>query len=82
MRDPSNAPVGIVSLGMYLPEPVLTAAEIAAESGLPEWVVRDKLGIEQKHMAGPDDHPNEMAVKAALDCLSHPLTNASFPLPS
>ena len=55
---------------MYLPEPVLTAAEIAAESGLPEWVVRDKLGIHQKHMAGPDDHPNEMAIKAALDCLS------------
>jgi 3-oxoacyl-[acyl-carrier-protein] synthase-3 len=62
--------VGIVSAGMYLPEPVLTAADIAAESGLPEWVVRDKLGIEQKHMAGPDDHPNEMAIKAALDCLS------------
>jgi 3-oxoacyl-[acyl-carrier-protein] synthase-3 len=55
---------------MYLPEPVLTAEEIAAESGLPEWVVRDKLGIEQKHMAGPGDHPNEMAVRAALDCLS------------
>jgi 3-oxoacyl-[acyl-carrier-protein] synthase-3 len=55
---------------MYLPEPVLTAADIAAESGLPEWVVRDKLGIEQKHMAGPDDHPNEMAIKAALDCLA------------
>ena len=55
---------------MYLPEPVLTAADIAAESGLPEWVVRDKLGIHQKHMAGPDDHPNEMAVKAARDCLS------------
>ncbi|MGD8626271.1 MAG: 3-oxoacyl-ACP synthase [Anaerolineae bacterium] len=70
MTDPSNATVGIVSVGMYLPEPVLTAKEIAAESGLPEWVVRDKLGIEQKHMAGPDDHPNEMAIKAALDCLS------------
>lgn len=55
---------------MYLPEPVLTAADIAEQSGLPEWVVRDKLGIEQKHMAGPDDHPNEMAVKAAQDCLS------------
>ncbi|MGD8397670.1 MAG: 3-oxoacyl-ACP synthase [Anaerolineae bacterium] len=70
MTDPSKQPVGIVSVGMYLPEPVLTAAEIAAESGLPEWVVRDKLGIEQKHMAGPEDHPNEMAVRAALDCLS------------
>jgi 3-oxoacyl-[acyl-carrier-protein] synthase-3 len=55
---------------MYLPEPVLTAAEIAEVSGLPEWVVRDKLGIQQKHMAAPDDHPNQMAVKAALDCLS------------
>jgi 3-oxoacyl-[acyl-carrier-protein] synthase-3 len=55
---------------MYLPEPVITASDIAGESGLPEWVVREKLGINQKHMTGPDDHPNEMAVKAALDCLS------------
>jgi 3-oxoacyl-[acyl-carrier-protein] synthase III len=70
MHDRSLEPVGIVSVGMYLPEPVLTAAQIAEESGLPEWVVRDKLGIEQKHMAGPDDHSNEMAIRAALDCLS------------
>ncbi len=62
--------VGIVSAGMYLPERVLTAAEIAAESGMPEWVVRDKLGIEEKRMPGPDDQPNAMAVRAALDCLS------------
>jgi 3-oxoacyl-[acyl-carrier-protein] synthase-3 len=55
---------------MYLPEPVLTAAEIAERSGLPEWVVRDKLGINQKHMGGPDDHPNQMGVWAAQDCLS------------
>jgi 3-oxoacyl-[acyl-carrier-protein] synthase-3 len=63
--------VGIVSAGMYLPEPVLSAGEIAAKSGLPEWVVRDKLGIEQKHMAGPQDHPNQMAVWAAQDCLAN-----------
>jgi 3-oxoacyl-[acyl-carrier-protein] synthase-3 len=55
---------------MYLPEPVLTAADIAEQSGLPEWVVRDKLGINQKRMAGPDDHPNQMAIWAAQDCLS------------
>lgn len=61
---------GIVSAGMYLPDRVLTAADIAAESGMPEWVVRDKLGIQEKRMAGPDDHPNAMAVRAALDCLS------------
>ncbi len=70
MTGSSKTTVGIVSAGMYLPEPVITSADIAAESGLPEWVVRDKLGIHQKHMAGPDDHPNEMAIKAALECLS------------
>ena len=70
MDAPDQVSVGIVSTGMYLPEPVLTAAEIAAESGFPEWVVRDKLGINQKHMAGPDDHPNQMAIWAAQDCLS------------
>ena len=36
---------------------------------MPEWVVREKLGIEKKHVGGPDDHPNEMGIKAALDCI-------------
>ncbi len=62
--------VGIASIGTYSPEGTLTAEEIAEASGLPEWVVRDKLGITKKHIAGPDDHPNEMGIKAALDCLS------------
>ena len=68
---PSQQPsVGIVSVGTYSPPSSLTAAEIAAASGLPEWVIRDKMGITRKHVAGPDDHPNEMAIKAALDCLA------------
>lgn len=62
--------VGIVSVGTYSPQGYMTAAEIAAASGLPEWVIRDKMGITGKHVAGPDDQPNEMAIKAALDCLS------------
>ncbi len=70
MSGVENFSVGIASFGTYLPEVVLTAAEIASISGLPEWVVREKLGITQKHMAGPNDHPNRMAVWAAQDCLS------------
>ncbi|MCR4391190.1 MAG: 3-oxoacyl-ACP synthase [Candidatus Acetothermia bacterium] len=68
--DHTHEPVGIASVGMYLPERVITAAEIAAESGLPEWVVREKLGIVEKRMAPPDLHPNEMGVLAARDCLA------------
>lgn len=62
--------VGIVSVGTYSPAGYMTAAEIAAASGLPEWVIRDKMGISGKHVARPDDQPNEMAIQAALDCLS------------
>lgn len=61
--------VGIVSTGTYSPDGYLTSADIAEATGFPEWVVRDKLGIHKKHVGGPDDQPNEMGIKAALDCL-------------
>lgn len=67
----STAPsMGIVGAGRFLPETVVTAAEIAERSGLPEWVVTEKLGITRKHVMPPDMHPNDMAVAAAEDCLS------------
>ncbi len=69
MQNPKDT-VGIVSTGMHLPEKYMTAAEIAEQSGLPEWVVREKLGIHKKYVAGADDHPNEMAVQAAKNCLA------------
>jgi len=65
-----DVPIGIVGTGMYLPEQVMTAAEIAEHSGLPEWVIREKFGIEQKHIPGEDDHPNQMALWAVEDCLA------------
>lgn len=57
--------MGIVSTGTWFPETYISAAEIAEQSGMPEWVVREKLGIERKYVADPNVHPNEMAVKAA-----------------
>src|SRR5690625_1639773 len=43
----------------------MTAEEIARKSGLPEWVVREKLGISSKPVPGPDDQPVQMGVRAA-----------------
>lgn len=60
---------GIVSTGMFVPDTVMTAEEIAEASGLPLWVVRDKLGIRQKHVAKPGLHPNAMAAEAARQAL-------------
>jgi 3-oxoacyl-[acyl-carrier-protein] synthase-3 len=59
------ASMGIVSTGTFFPETYITAEEIAAQSGLPEWVVREKLGIERKYVTDPEIHPNEMALRAA-----------------
>lgn len=67
---PPDQTVGIVSVGTYSPETYLTAADIADLSGYEEWVIREKLGITRKFVGGPDDHPNEMAIKAAQDCLA------------
>jgi 3-oxoacyl-[acyl-carrier-protein] synthase-3 len=67
---PEQFSVGIVSVGTYVPEPVMTAADIAAASGIDEWVIREKFGITQKHIPGPIDHTNAMAIWAAHDCLS------------
>ena len=62
--------MGIVATGMYLPETIMTAEEIADASGLPLWVVKEKLGITQKHIPKPGLHPNMMAVEAANQCLA------------
>lgn len=62
-------PAGITGLGSYLPRGRLSSAEIAERSGLPEWVVRDKLGIHAKPVPGPDDHPTAMGVAAARAAL-------------
>lgn len=62
--------MGIVSTGTWFPETYVTAAEIAAQSGLPEWVVREKLGIERKFVVDPDVHPNDMAVNAAQKAIA------------
>lgn len=64
-------------LGVYLPAPRMTSGEIATASGLPEWVVREKLGIHQKPVPGPEDHPTRMGGWAAEQALAEAHIEAS-----
>jgi 3-oxoacyl-[acyl-carrier-protein] synthase-3 len=59
----------IAGLGVYLPRQHESAADIAAASGVPEDVVRDKMGLERKTVPGPEDHTNLMGVHAARAAL-------------
>jgi len=65
--------VGIVGTGIYLPTPRMTAKEIAeaTRGNWTEEAVIQKLGVRQKPIPGLGDGTQEMAVKAALDCLKN-----------
>lgn len=65
--------VGIVGLGMYLPESTMSAKEIS-DATLGVWseeAITSKLGIVQKYIPGEQDGTQEMGALAALDCLKN-----------
>jgi 3-oxoacyl-[acyl-carrier-protein] synthase III len=57
--------VGLVATASYLPAHVMTAAEVAAASGIPEEVIVGKFGLRGKHVAAPDEHVSDLSVRAA-----------------
>ena len=62
--------VGIVDVGAYSPAGIQTADEIAALSGIPADVIRDRFGLTGKHIAAPDEHVSQLAAKAAAPLLA------------
>ncbi|HOW56880.1 MAG TPA: 3-oxoacyl-ACP synthase [Smithellaceae bacterium] len=68
----ANKPnVGIVAWSSYVPENIMTAADIAkATKGVwSEQAIIEKMGLVKKAIPGPDDGTQEMGVKAGLNCL-------------
>lgn len=61
--------IGVLAAGAYVPERKLSSAEIAAATDIPEAVIREKFGIHQKPVPGPDDHTNAMGLFAAQDAV-------------
>lgn len=60
-----NRKVGIRSYGVYMPQNVITAAELARKSGVPKTVIEEKFGLRQKYKAAHNEHVSDMSVKAA-----------------
>ena len=71
--------VGLVATAHHLPERVMTAAEVAAASGIPERVVVERFGLSGKHVAADDEHVSDLAVAAAGRLLAeHEIDPASI----
>lgn len=60
-----DSQVGIMGMGTYIPERVMTAAELADRTGIPEDVIAKKFGVVQKPIPGPEDTTSAMGIKAA-----------------
>ncbi|MBB2892745.1 3-oxoacyl-ACP synthase [Flexivirga oryzae] len=54
----------LVGTAGYLPEHVVSAAEIAEQSGIPEQIIVDRFGLTGRHLAADDEHVCDMAVIA------------------
>jgi 3-oxoacyl-[acyl-carrier-protein] synthase-3 len=61
--------VQMLTTGGYVPEQVLTNAELAAKHGFdPEWIVQ-RTGIEERRIAPPGVGTSDLAVAAARRCM-------------
>ena len=57
--------VGLTGYGRYFPDETITGPEIAERSGIPEEVVVEKMGLQEKRVCPPDeDHVTDMCVAA------------------
>jgi 3-oxoacyl-[acyl-carrier-protein] synthase III len=65
--------VGIMGIGVYIPDQVMTAAEIAAQTNgvWTEQAIIEKLGIIEKRVPTKEEGTQEMGALAALDCLAN-----------
>lgn len=57
--------VGIRATSIYAPKAWESAASLSAKTGIPESVIIEKFGLKGKHIAAPDEHAMDLAIKAA-----------------
>ena len=57
--------VGLAAMAHYLPERWMTADEIGAASSIPADVIRQRFGLNGKHIAADGEHVSDLAVAAA-----------------
>ena len=47
--------VGIVGIGTFFPDTIETATQLSSQTHIPEAVLREKMGIRQRHIATGDE---------------------------
>lgn len=61
--------IGILATGTYFPQKIELASDLVDVMNIPEHILREKMGIRQRHIAGEADTVSYMASQAALRAL-------------
>jgi 3-oxoacyl-[acyl-carrier-protein] synthase-3 len=69
MNTPTRIRAGITSLGRYVPERVMTNADLEKMVATSDEWIRTRTGIERRHVVEPGTPTSELAVRAARECL-------------
>lgn len=62
--------IGIEETSVFFPENIETAATLAEKTNIPENIIIEKFGLNQKHVADSSIHASDLAVEAARPILS------------
>ncbi|NCN05975.1 MAG: 3-oxoacyl-ACP synthase [Spirochaetales bacterium] len=62
--------VGIMGIGTYTPNSLMSSAEISQQTGIPEAVIREKFGVYSKPLPGPRDTSSYMGIQAAKKAIA------------
>jgi 3-oxoacyl-[acyl-carrier-protein] synthase III len=69
--------IRVIGVGAYVPERIVTNDDIARRVDTShEWIVT-KTGIAERRIAGPEEAPSDMGVRAARQCLRNARIEAS-----
>ncbi|MHA1247600.1 MAG: 3-oxoacyl-ACP synthase [Candidatus Thorarchaeota archaeon] len=71
----TRGPIGIESIGVYIPKERHTAKYISQQSGTPVEILITKMGLRSKAVPGPDDHTVAMGVRAAKTAIERARIN-------
>lgn len=67
----TDTPIGIIGMGTYFPEKVEVAADLVERTQIPENILREKMGIRQRHIATETDTISHMASEAAKRAITN-----------
>lgn len=77
MEAPRLVGAGIAGLGFYVPERILTNAELAERVDTSDEWIRSRTGIRERRIAGPETATSDLAFIAAQRALDNARVNAA-----